>query len=643
MIVNMQKFLIYGAKDHLDRFFSLAQRAGFLEFIGIWHKTALELPQHIKYILSAIKILRTWVGAEHGIELAVLSNPAILAERVVQLNGALTRHLEEQRMLHLEIARVAPFGDFAKSDVFALERDGRRIFQFFCMKSDLANDMSLPPELIWVGTDYDLDYYVAINEERAQYPKMMEILIPHPLGELREHLQDVQIRIAGLEAELKCMAVNLPFLQEGLIDCLNDHHLQAAKHDASYPLGEAVFAIEAWVPLTRLKGLQGLLSGLSVYSEEIAIEPHDHIPTCMENTGVGRIGEDLVHIYDTPATTDQDPSTWVLVFFSIFFAMIISDAGYGLLYLALGLFLKGKFPRAGGVAKRCIKLTVILASMTIFWGVLSGNYFGLEIGPNNLFQKASLVHYLGKKRAGYELKIKGEVYQKYEKRFPAVATAANGQDFLEKAVEISKGKERFAAMDDFSDNLMMEMSLVIGIIHLCISFTRWIRRHWAGIGWIAFMIGGYLFFPASVFKATTVVNFMGWVSPETAYVAGEALLYGGIGFAMIATMIQHGIGKGLFEVFHVTKILGDCLSYLRLYALGLAGILMATTFNAMGRDFGLVAGTIIIVLGHLANLGIGVMAGTIHGLRLNFLEWYHYCFDGGGRFFNPLHLKRPKL
>ena len=82
MIVEMQKFLIYGAKDQMDRFFSLAQRAGFLEFIGIWHKKALEVPQHIKFILSAIKILRTWMGAEPGPEQPIVSNPVILAERL---------------------------------------------------------------------------------------------------------------------------------------------------------------------------------------------------------------------------------------------------------------------------------------------------------------------------------------------------------------------------------------------------------------------------------------------------------------------------------------------------------------------------------------------------------------------------------
>jgi len=85
------------------------------------------------------------------------------------------------------------------------------------------------------------------------------------------------------------------------------------------------------------------------------------------------------------------------------------------------------------------------------------------------------------------------------------------------------------------------------------------------------------------------------------------------------------------------------LSYLRLYALGLAGSLMAVTFNQMGTEFGLATGVFIILLGHIANLGIVAMAGTIHGLRLNFLEWYHFCFEGGGKLFNPLQLRRPKI
>ena len=76
---------------------------------------------------------------------------------------------------------------------------------------------------------------------------------------------------------------------------------------------------------------------MAVHCEPIAIEETDKIPTYMENKGRQRIGEDLVRIYDIPATTDKDPSGWVFWFFALFFAMIVADGGYGLLYLGIAV------------------------------------------------------------------------------------------------------------------------------------------------------------------------------------------------------------------------------------------------------------------------------------------------------------------
>jgi vacuolar-type H+-ATPase subunit I/STV1 len=90
------------------------------------------------------------------------------------------------------------------------------------------------------------------------------------------------------------------------------------------------------------------------------------------------------------------------------------------------------------------------------------------------------------------------------------------------------------------------------------------------------------------------------------------------------------------EIANVVQVFSDVLSYLRLYALSLAGAIMANTFNQEGSALGLFMGFIIILIGHTVNLGLSFMGGVIHGLRLNFLEWYHYCFNGGGRLFKPL-------
>ena len=113
----------------------------------------------------------------------------------------------------------------------------------------------------------------------------------------------------------------------------------------------------------------------------------------------------------------------------------------------------------------------------------------------------------------------------------------------------------------------------------------------------------------------------------------------GIALAMILSIIQHRL-KGMLEFTVVIQIFCDILSYLRLYALGLAGMMMAITFNDMAHMAGVVFGTLIIIVGHTINMGMGIMGGVIHGLRLNFLEWYHYSFEGGGRRFKPLKLYR---
>jgi V/A-type H+-transporting ATPase subunit I len=639
MIVKIFKYLIFGPKKEMDRFFELAQRAGFLEFIGVAHKKALELPDEIKVILEAIKIAR-----HHEIHpLAsppVPSEPVALAKKLVELNTMHEQFLEEKRLLHAEIARIAPFGNFSKDDLVVIEKDGKRVMQFFCMKSDLAREITLPPEVIFVGTDYDLDYFVSLNKEKAQYPKMIEILIDRPVGELTERGVVIDERIAALESDIRHYSNAMPILQSGLVDLLNDFHLRLAKYDASGPLDSSLFAIEAWIPKTKIKAFMGLLSNLDVCAEQIAIEPKDKIPTCMENKGIAKVGEDIVNVYDTPSANDKDPSLWVLTSFSLFFAMIIADAGYGLLYLLLGLYLLFKFPNVTGAGKRFFKLILILSTACIIWGACTVSFFGVEIGPNNPLRKVSFIHILAAKKAEYHMEQKDDVYEEYIREYPAVATATDGHDFLIKASKVVDGKVVYEALTNFYDNILMEISLIIGVIHLSLSFIRYMTRNWAGIGWISFMVGGYLFFP-KILNATTMLNFTGLLSKPICYSVGEWMVYAGVGAAFVASFIAKGWGR-FHEIMNAVGVFSDGVSYLRLYALALASSVIANTFNSLGLEAGLFGGIFIILIGHICNIVLSIMGGVIHGLRLNFIEWYHYSFEGDGRLFNPLRLRKTK-
>ncbi|NRA90723.1 MAG: hypothetical protein HRU43_06320 [Simkaniaceae bacterium] len=186
----------------------------------------------------------------------------------------------------------------------------------------------------------------------------------------------------------------------------------------------------------------------------------------------------------------------------------------------------------------------------------------------------------------------------------------------------------------------MELALLVGVIHISLSLIRNARKHWAGIGWIFASIGGYLFFP-KVLSATSIIHFMQVIPKSEGFDVGQQLFWGGIALSLILALLQNR-WAGFIELTKPIELFADILSYLRLYALGLAAMILAGTFNDMGMRLGFAAGFFVILLGHIINIAVGIMGGTIHGLRLNFIEWYHHSFEGGGRLFNPLKLLKSK-
>ena len=191
-------------------------------------------------------------------------------------------------------------------------------------------------------------------------------------------------------------------------------------------------------------------------------------------------------------------------------------------------------------------------------------------------------------------------------------------------------------MDSFNDQILFELALFIGSVHIILSLLRYVGRNWSAVGWILFIIGGYLYFPYML-KTASLLNYAFGVPGTEGAAWGLNLVYGGIGLATALALVQKKWG-GLAEPMVVIQVFGDILSYLRLYALGLAGAIVAATINSMAAEAGLFFGFFILLLGHTVNIGLGIMSGVIHGLRLNFLEWYHYSFEGGGKLFTPLRL-----
>ncbi len=640
MIIDLKKHLFIGAKDDLSDFFIRAQEEGFIEFISERGVKPKELPESVRRLIDAIRILRRQPVKEPYMGGGDLDFASEISTQVLDLTHEIEKLSEEKRFLESEIVRVRPFGQFSFDDIEFIESNTKKKVQFYCVKTSKTHEVEAAKELIYIGTDYDLDYFLGVNDKPRTYPGMIEMQFDRTVGELKNHLLFVEETLHLVEAELKGYAGHLDFLRESLLGELDIHSIEKTQREVEFPIKGSVFTIEGWVPANKIEKLPSLIDGKAVFFEPIAVEVDDKVPTYMENSGMAALGEDLVRIYDIPAHTDKDPSMWVLWGFVLFFAMILADGGYGLIYLGLAFFLKYKFPNLKASGKRLLKLFFLLSTGCIVWGLLTTSFFGIEVLPTNPMSRFSILNHIAEKKALYHKNQKDDTYQEWVTRYPSIATAKSGKEMLDGAYKVKNGKKQYEMLDSFTDNILLEISLLIGVIHISISLLRYLKRKWANIGWVAFAIGGYLYFPDTL-HASSLMQFLGFIEKDMAGMIGIQLVYGGMGVAAVLALVQNK-WKGLIDITEIIQVFADILSYLRLYALALASTIMARTFNDMGEGIGLVIGSVVILAGHAINLSLGTMGGVIHGLRLNFIEWYHYSFEGEGRLFNPLRKLRIK-
>lgn len=633
MRVDLKKFLFIGAEKDRLAFFQKAQDTGIVHFIDETPLKVKEPPQEIQDLVKAIKIVRGLpVKEQEEVEEYVLADGIV--KKILGLKYETEKLMEEMRVLKLEIQRVEVFGDYSMQEIAEIERQANKKFQFFFAKKGFKEENPLPDEVIYIASDHGLDYFLAINDKAVSYENMIEMQITAPVGELKNRMEKAKEELRETEERLKVYEKYNKFLHRALIEKTNGYNLSAAFEFAKGEVEGTLFFIEGWVPINKIDRLSNLAAELNVHTEEVAIEETDSIPTFLENKGVSRVGEDLVHIYDTPSTTDKDPSLWVLICFSIFFAIIIGDAGYGTLFLAAALFIRYKVKKPTRLGKRVLNLILILCFSCITWGVLTNSFFGINFALDSPLRKVSLIQYLVDKKTAYHLEKKDVVWKEWTDKYPDTKQVEEHREFLDRTVIIRDGKISYDMLSKFTDNIMMELALLIGVIHISFSFLRNLKRSLSGLGWVVAIIGGYIYLP-SYLEATSLFQFTFGLDREIAARDGSLMFIGGISFALIVALINNKLA-GILELMNVVQIFADVMSYLRLYALGLASAIVSSTVNEMAVSLGFFMGGFLILAGHSVNMVLGIMGGVIHGLRLNFLEWYHYCFEGGGKLFKPL-------
>lgn len=632
MIDEVYKFLFFGLESQKEDFFRQAQQVGIIEFIHQGaHPTSHDFTVEEACMVSAMKRLRPLSEVEQDPE----DNPQHgyqMAQRAVKLGAIIEQGHEMKQQLHHELSRVDPLGDFSLPELKELEAQTGHSFSFWVGPSAALETRD--EGLIFVNRFEDHDYFLAADDKNYEGLRRFDFTQSPP--QIRSQLARIENDLEQAEVELKNLGRYFDQISKALIHSMNDSNRSRALGASSPEVGERCFFVEGWVAKGRLKELDSFLKQTGIFSEQVQIEEEDHMPTHIENKGLAHSGQDLVEIYDIPGPLDRDPSAWVLAAFSLFFAMIIGDGGYGLLFLATTLYLKYKYQPKAGIGKRLLRLGTLLSCTCIAWGLLSHSFFGITVGPESNLRKSSLIHHLAKAKASYHFQKKDAVYKEAVTKFPQLANLNDGQAILEGGVRVFEGKQIYDLENAYSDNVLKELALIIGIIHLSFSLLRYLDRNWSGIGWVIFMFGSYLFFP-KILDATTLAHYYLGLDRASGFIVGEQMVYFGIALSVVLAVIQHKL-YGLLEIMNLIQVFSDVLSYLRIYALGLSGAMVSSTFNDMAMLFSWPIAILILLVGHSVNIALSIMSGVIHGLRLNFLEWYHYSFEGGGKLHKPLAL-----
>ncbi|MCB1114555.1 MAG: V-type ATP synthase subunit I [Chlamydiia bacterium] len=623
MRVDVKKFLFAAVSDEKETFFKGAQKLGVIEFIDVEGKGKLDTPKEISDITQAIKVLR---GQEPmtQIELDSIGDADRITNEVLELKAKHAKEEEKLRVLSLDLQRVQPFGDFSFEELKEIEKEGKRQAQFFCSKRGIKENLPDYPGLIYVASDEDLDYFFSLSEKPVQYDQMIEIKIDKTSGELKQEIEEASRRERKLEAVLKGYAKYYQFLHEGLKYHLNRYHLTHAAGLAQLP-EEGLFVVEGWVPENKIEEVAAYANDNGVFMDEVATEANDRIPTYLENEGWGKVGEDLVGIYDTPSDTDKDPSLWVLLCFGIFFAFIVADGGYGLVYLLACAYFWWKFPKVEGLKRRILSLATFLSACCVIWGLLISSFFGVTLGIDNPIRKYSPLTFMVEKKAQWVMQNDPKTFKEWSQKFPEIKNAADGEALI---------REGKALLSSLADGALLELALFFGVIHIILGMIRYLKYNKAFLGWILFLIGSYLYFPYYL-GVPSLLNYGFGIPLKEGGELGLQLIYIGITLAIVIAVIRDKL-LGLTEGMNLIQIFSDVLSYLRLYALGLAGGIVGGVVNDAAAGLPMLFAILLALIGHGVNMALGIMGGVIHGLRLNFLEWYHYSFEGGGKKFKAL-------
>ncbi|MCX6565194.1 MAG: hypothetical protein NTW38_02010 [Candidatus Aminicenantes bacterium] len=524
-----------------------------------------------------------------------------LARRVLADEEGIKELQDEIAAFQKEIDRADTWGDFDPAALAELRAKGLdvRLFEAETKKFGAA---PAGAEIVVLSGNKRRLLIAAIGRSSPvppMPPGFVEFVPPLlSVAAMRERIAAISADIAGLEERQASASRETASLRDALDAVGQDLRFEIVRE--SFTPEGSVCHVKGFVPVADLDALAACAKSRGWAFAADDPSGDDHVPTKVQNNRFVRMIDPVFEFLGTvPGYHEYEISFWFLVFFALFFAMIFGDAGYGLLMLGASLWAAFRAKRHGRVVPDGVRLLVFLSGALVLWGAATGTWFSVPF--------ASLPPVL---------------------RAISIPPISN-------------------ANPNASENIQV-FCFLIGVVQLSLARIKNIRRLFPNLQFISqvgslAMIFGMLFFVLNL-----VVDAKRFPAPPYAV----WLVVGGFAANFLFGSYEGNILKSLFgglqnfiPIFLGTVgVFADIVSYIRLWAVGLAGSSLGTVINGMGGGmlkpvFLIVAGVLFLTFGHALNLALCTLSVVVHGIRLNMLEFSnHLGMEWSGIKYDPFRV-----
>ncbi len=586
MIVKMDKITLLVSEKHIsDALWNLRR-------LGVVHVEPLQQPSahYIDYLNHRIESVEAVAKILSDIKKQkAIAKPDIadFLKEVIALNDEKEQLSLQLDQLNKKSSWYDQWGDVSEHGFAPLERAGIFLKLYAISKKEYKK-IKEKEEIHLVKESGPTAYIAYITGNKEDRLDFVQISPPHEdLQTLKKKIYERQKKIKEIDTRLKEASIYKKSLIEYKKELFKG--LEFCRVKFGVISKEGINCLKGFCPRHSTKKVSAMAKkqgwGIVVQKPD---KPQE-VPTLIKNPKWVRMIRPVFNFMGTlPGYKEYDVSLWFLIFFSLFFAMLIGDAGYGLIFLGASFFAQKKIKKA---PKEPFFLMYTLSVATVIWGAITGTWFGYERIAQLPFLNFLVIN-------------------------------------------------RIDSFAQENQSFMIYLCFLIGAIHLSIAhlikFFRYINSlvSLAQIGWV-FIIWFVFYFAGGLVLSRPIPNFASFLG-----IVGAALV---ILFSNPQKNILKGMLLSISDLpLNVISSFSDVVSYLRLFAVGYSTVAIASTFNNMALATGMntlmtsFLAACILVLGHALNILLGIMSVIVHGIRLNMLEFSgHLDMQWSGKEYRP--------